>query len=158
MSFKPIKTSCLLSERSEWQHFKANQNCGQILMQVSSTNWGFGQWSYYLISAGLIIDMDLINHDLRSPYVSLISPLEKGVEKLASSIECYTIGYGQLTLHNRIDLVLQTHYVDGVYCCRTTKLFIKNIISFYSQMQPFDCDGLAKTLFDILKLVVDVKM
>ena len=25
-------------------------------------------------------------------------------------------------------------------------------------MQQFDCDGLAKTLFDILKLVVDVKM
>ncbi|KAF3955639.1 hypothetical protein CMV_019156 [Castanea mollissima] len=66
-------------------------------------------------------------------------------------------------LHNRLWPANPTqsnriHYVHGVHCCCTTKLFIKYKISFYSQMQQFDCDGLGKTLFDILKLVVDVKM
>nr|POE84177.1 hypothetical protein CFP56_76016 [Quercus suber] len=59
------------------------------------------------------------------------------LKELATSIECYSHVY---ILHNL------THYVHGVYCCCTTKLFIKCKISFYSQMQQSHNDGLAKTI------------
>nr|POE84178.1 hypothetical protein CFP56_76016 [Quercus suber] len=83
---------------------------------------GRGHWTYdcYYLKHKI---QELIDKDLWS--------------LLATSIECYSHVY---ILHNL------THYVHGVYCCCTTKLFIKCKISFYSQMQQSHNDGLAKTI------------
>ncbi|KAF3949192.1 hypothetical protein CMV_024908 [Castanea mollissima] len=86
MSFKPIKTSFLLGERSEVRKFMRKSIIKGVLtvaaLQSLPELWP--DFDANLISTGFIIDMiqDLINQDLRSLYVSLISHLERGDVKL----------------------------------------------------------------------------